>query len=113
MDLYHADIRLPDYDRPPYHVDLKWSRHAERARLTDRYGVIPSFSYLNFDACEVIEVGMENDVVRHFLLRIPMDERDIVIALAPVSSSKFIVKTVWYNLKSDKHYTLDRSKYVR
>jgi hypothetical protein len=113
MDLYHADIRLPDGFRLPNRlVNLRWTRHAEGARLSDRYGLIPQIPVLNLGECRTIEVGMEAGRVAKVVVRAELDDdADVVFALIP--GNVWTVKTVWINLRSDTHSTLDRSRYVR
>lgn len=113
MDLYHADIRLPDgFVAPTQRVALEWSRHAEQARQTDRYGDIPAFRTATLGNLDVIEVGVESNRVSKILFRGRIDaDRDLCMVLIPRTGS-WLVKTVWINLNSDGHGTLDRSRYV-
>lgn len=113
MELYHADIRLPDGFRLPARlVELYWTHHAREARLNDRYGVIPQVPCLNLAQCRVIEVGLEGRRVRKIVVRTMFnDAYDIVFVLMP-GPNKWGVKTVWYNEVNDTHRTLDRSRYV-
>lgn len=113
MDLYHAEIRLPDgFTIPTARVALKWTRHAERARWDDRYGMIPMFSTIPLSQFEVIEVGVEAGIIAKILVRGHYtDEIDICFVLIP--GPQYVVKTVWMNRRNDQHKTLDRSKYVQ
>lgn len=114
MDLYHADIRLPDgYRLPNRVVPLFWTNHAHRARQNDRYGFIPEIPVLNLGECRTIEVGMENNRVTKIVVRAELDdENDLVFVLIP-GNGQYTVKTVWINQRNDSHKTLDKSKYVR
>jgi hypothetical protein len=48
------------------------------------------------------------------VLRIPVDDRlDVVYVLLRPEAGRALVKTMWGNLGSDAHSTLDKSKYVR
>lgn len=114
MELYHADIRLPDgFEMPTHRVELKWTRHADRARLDDRYGEIPRFATIPLSQFKVVEVGVDMGrvckiVVRgHFRLN-----EDVIFVLIPNRSGPWTVKTVWKNLRTDSHSTLDHSRYV-
>lgn len=113
MELYHADIKLPDGFRLPNRVvNLYWTRHAERARLNDRYGVIPQMPMLDLSQCNTIEVGMEGRSVKKIVVRTPFDTfNDLVLVLIP-GPGAWVVKTVWFNQANDSHKTLDRSRYV-
>jgi hypothetical protein len=114
MDLYHADIRLPEGFRLPARiVGLHWTRHAESARLDDRYGRIPKFGHIDLRFKEVIEVGLTGRKVEKVVVRGSLDETfDIVYVLIPNGHAPWTVKTVWINEKTDTHSTLDRSRYV-
>lgn len=117
MDLYHADIRLPDnFSRlPDSEVELKWTHHAINASNTDRYGHIPRYNKILLSGCDVIEVGMEEGKVVHLLLRanFGQGDRDILFALAPIAGKPWTVKTVWFNKRNDRHKTLNKSRYMK
>lgn len=112
MDLYHAEIGLPKGFRlPTARVELVWTRHADAARTHDRYGVIPRVATLPLSSFKVIEVGVEGRKVAKVVIRGHLDaKRDVIFVLIP--GKKWIVKSVWMNLRSDSHKTLDRSRYV-
>lgn len=113
MDLYHADIRLPDgFSKPTGIVRLKWTYHADNARTDDRYATIPKFSVATLDNLDVIEVGVEDGRVVKILFRGQMDaNHDVCMVLIP--GKVWTVKTVWINERTDSHKTLDRSRYMR
>lgn len=112
MDLYHSEIGLPaGFRAPTGRVSLEWTRHADRARKDDRYGEIPRFKTATLDRLTVVEVGVEGGKVVKILFRGRLDnERDVCMVLIP--GRVWRVKTVWVNLATDTHRTLDRSKYV-
>lgn len=112
MDLYHFEIGFPDTFKAPTHlVRLRWTKHADRARTNDRYGDIPRATFLDLSKCQVIEIGVEAGKVIKYVMRTRLDdERDLCIVLIP--GKEWTIKTVWVNLKTDLHKTLDRSKYV-
>lgn len=113
MELYHADIRLPDGFRLPNQVvNLYWTRHASRARLNDRYGEIPQIPVIDLGQCNVVEVAIEGRKVCKVVVRTPFDTfNDLVLVLIP-DRGAWTVKTVWFNRANDSHATLDRSRYV-
>jgi hypothetical protein len=115
MALWHADIRLPEGAAlPNARIGLDWGRHAQRARLEDRYGVIPQFASIPLSQFQVIEVETDHTgYVTKWVVRGHFDaERDVVMVLIPECRPNFwFVKTVWFNLRSDTHSTLDRSRY--
>lgn len=112
MDLYHAEIGLPEgFVKPTGRVMLKWTRHADEARSNDRYGEIRRFKSATLDRLEVIEVGVTDGQVSKILFRGRYtDELDVCMVLVP--GREWRVKTVWVNVRDDLHRTLDRSRYV-
>lgn len=117
MELYHADIRLPDGFQPPTErVRLCWTRHADNARKDDRYGEIPKFDTIPLSKFEVIEVGMNGNNVAKIVMRGHYTKDvDVIFVLIPDYTcwhGPWTVKTVWQNLRTDSHKTLDRSRYV-
>lgn len=114
MDLYHADIRLPDgFVAPVATVEINYGSHARQEAMADRYGLIDLPVRVPLNRMRVIEVGVEAGKVSKILFRGTLDsERDICMVLVPARGPWFC-KTVWVNLRSDKHATLDRSRYVR
>lgn len=114
MDLYHADIRLPEGFRLPARiVGLEWGFHALNALRDDRYGEIEKYDHIDLTTKSVIEVGVTGKRVEKVVIRGSLDaDRDIVYVLIPKGYQPWFVKTVWVNLKTDHHKTLDRSRYV-
>lgn len=116
MELYHADIKLPTgFTLPNRVIDLKYTRHAVKASNNDRYGYIPILSTLDLGQCRTVEVGTLNGKVAKVVVRTHLDtNRDIVLVLIPhqPTAHTWTVKTVWVNVTSDTHRTLDRSRYV-
>jgi len=115
--LYHAEVCWPRRIRsqlPKGEKQLQYTQHALRASLNDRYGEI----------CLPIAVNLESENVYIFeaeeirkgkiekvVFRMPLDSRrDICMAATPKRGA-LIVRTVWINLNSDPHKTLDRTKY--
>lgn len=113
--LYHKDVFLPKRIRglvPSGVKQLTYSQHALNEAKKDRYGVISLPSQVEFVKCELIEV---DTLYSKFVLRMGLDNtRDLVIVVIPTDDKKiWLVKTVWINLKSDKHETLNRSIYAK
>lgn len=114
MDLYHADIRLPvGFRLPARLVELSWTRHADNARASDRYGEIPRIPVVNLGECRTVEVGLEGRRVRKVVVRTTLDAfNDLILVLVP-GPAAWTVKTVWINEKNDSHKTLNRSRYMQ
>lgn len=113
--LYHKEIGFPeDINMPPGFspvVDLKYGSHAREEAMADKYGQMKLPHRVDVRKGEIFEVGVVNNTVTKLVARFSYDQtRDIIIV---ISTRDGFVRTVWFNLKSDQHKTLDRSKYAR
>lgn len=113
--LFHFEVFMPASAKTPvYEGPLRYRRHAFRESKNDRYGEITlptEFHAANAQLIEA-EVLIDHDKTRVVkqLWRQTLDaRRDLVLSI----TDRGEVKTVWVNLKSDKHRTLDRSRYMR
>jgi len=112
--LFHKEVHLPEMlTKPVYEGRLRYSAHAQAEACNDRYGQIDLpevFTAANAELIEV-EATVQNDrpeVVKQ-LWRMRLDAtRDLVFSVMPNG----LVRTVWVNLRSDKHGTLNRARYV-
>lgn len=118
--LYHKEIGLLPWMVEPWcsrDLELVYSEHAKQAADNDRYGSVPRLDIAAFAQHEVIEVEFQDGDPVKAVLRIPCDNRPgldmILVLLAPELSGKALVKTVWFNLHSDKHATLRRHLYQK
>lgn len=114
--LYHREIGFPRNFTPPSGVyELEYSRHALDASLDDRYGKMPVLQRLNVDRLQIVELGVQDGRVSKLVYRGHLDEdRDMVVVVIPKPrGQKWFVKTVWINLRSDAHKTLDHRKYAK
>ncbi|KVP97788.1 hypothetical protein WJ96_04260 [Burkholderia ubonensis] len=112
--LYHKDVYAPDVIfRSPGVVRLRYSRHAQYAACDDRYGDLSRYltPYMDFDEAEIVEV--ELDVEGQISKRVARFQVDEDLVLVVVAQTDGFVRTVWGNLISDRHSTLDRRKYVQ
>lgn len=111
--LYHADIFIPDwFTMPTERATLTYSRHALYASNNDRYGAIPVFETIPLSAFTLIELGVTEDKASKIVVRGKFDEeRDVIFVLIPRNGDYF-VKTVWINLRTDEHKTLNRNRYA-
>ncbi|PNG50164.1 hypothetical protein WDL1P1_00203 (plasmid) [Variovorax sp. WDL1] len=101
---------------PCHRGPLRYTRHALNEANSDRYGKVTLLHAFIPEQATLIETEAEdgpdgrNSRVVKQLWRCPMDEyRDLVMALLPGG----VVKTVWVNLRSDKHRTLNKARYAR
>lgn len=122
--LYHKSIFIPDwFEMPTDRVNLKYSKHALYACNNDRYGAIPVFRSLPLSKFTLIELGVKKPkvnqlgmpakrVVSKIVVRGTFDDtRDIIFVLIP-GQHNYFVKTVWFNLRTDRHKTLNRNRYA-
>ena len=111
--LYHPEVFIPDsFVMPTERVTLKWSHHARFAARDDRYGRIPTFETLPLCRFSLVELGMSDGKVSKIVVRGRYDGvRDVVFVLVP-GPKHYFVKTVWFNLRTDQHKTLNRSRYA-
>lgn len=116
--LYHADLYLPrsvSLGLPFKSMSLLYSNHAIAASKNDRYGTFELPATLEPQNAKVIEVAYSTETkkVVKVVYRQQLDsQRDICIAVAIDPRKGYVVKTVWINLASDSHRSLDASKYV-
>jgi hypothetical protein len=115
--LYHKDVFMPAHlAEPCYRGRLTYTRHALDEANNDRYGKVTLLHSFIPEQATLIETvaedgpqGRNSRIVKQ-LWRCPMDERrDLVMSLVPNGR----VLTVWVNERSDKHRTLDRTRYAR
>jgi hypothetical protein len=115
--LFHAQKWLPPETDKYYGkvYPLRYSQHAMQAAKNDRYGEIDLMKIprsVKIERGQVIEVETDDltGQIRKFVVRRPYDEkRDIIIVFLVPDGT---VKTVWFNLKSDTHRTLNRGRYA-
>lgn len=115
--LYHPEVYMPKNSRPLGHTPVSYSRHAARASKDDRYGRIPTPHILDLSGFSLVELAQEDGRDTKYVLRGALDgERDVVYVLRYSVGSRGIrdyrVVTMWTNLNTDQHKTLDRSKYA-
>lgn len=111
--LFHADVYFPEYVRgilPKGKQKLKYTKHAMREAQTDKYGTITLPRFVDFDSSQIIQVEL-NDKFKKFVVRYPLNDKRDVCLVVKQERSVWILITVWSNLKSDRHKSLDKSKY--
>lgn len=114
--LYHRNLGLPAGAASLWDgvLDLQYSAHAQAESRGDRYGKLPLFPSVEFEAGDVVEVQVEAGRPVKAVLRVPLDDsRDLVYVLSRPVSGRSFVRTVWCNRANDNHRTLDSSKYVK
>lgn len=115
--LFHKDVFIPANlvsQHKKMTLALKYSKHAEKERFSDKYGFIEKLDYLDTRKCDIIEMEFDDvsKCVSKVVYRLTANEKlDVVIVVVPGITRTCLVKTVWYNEKNDTHKTLDVSKY--
>ncbi len=111
--LYHYEVFMPRRiakSLPTNVRKLTYSNHAVNESRSDRYGDFELPKELRFSDCDLIEAEVYASGIEKVVVRFNIDaERSLCLAIKPATN---FVKTVWINLSSDKHNTLDRSRYV-
>lgn len=116
--LYHSEVHWPKRIRNklPFGVrPLSYSQHSIRESKSDKYGGFQLPNSVNLNDTYIFEAEELNKAhpLTKIAFRLPIDnERSLVVVAIPEKAGLF-VKTVWINLNSDKHCTLDKSKYVQ
>lgn len=110
--LFHVEVAMPDrLKKPIFEGRLRYGTHSRMEALSDRYGSIVLPVEFSAAKAKLIEAEVDSDTNQCIkqVWRQPLDEdRDIVLVITNTG----FVKTVWVNLHSDKHHTLNRARYV-
>jgi hypothetical protein len=112
--LYHKEVGFPKEVEAFFgnSFQLALSNHAYRACHSDCYGDITPPTTVTITPENLFEVETTGNIVTKLAIRQPYNkEIDISIVLITKQPISF-VKTIWLNKASDKHYTLDKSKYT-
>lgn len=111
--LFHKDVFMPTSAKAPVFTGkLKYSQHAIGASLSDRFGTFELPKTFSPESAELIESEIADDgttVIKQVWRQALDEKRDLVLVITHAG----LVKTVWINLRSDKHRTLQVSKYVQ
>ncbi len=113
-NLFHSEVFLPKrFKAPCFRGKLSYSLHAKTEAANDRYGAIKlpeMFDPIASNAQLIeVEAGVDAGTIQKQVWRQALNaEQDIVLVVQPDG----FVRTVWINLKTDQHATLNSSKYV-
>ena len=122
--VYHRDIYFPDEIRalvPQVELSLRYTRHAEEAALTDRYGLIVLPEKLDLAEAQIVEVAAFCDrKLRLHAHKVLVRQAykaalDLVLAVQICHGLDRVglVKTAWLNMRNDHHRTLRPWAYVQ
>lgn len=90
-------------------VEIKATRHASAEAAGDRYGALTIPASVTFDGKDVVEAEFEAGALAKLVVRLPYDARRDAVYVLKIDGT---LKTVWSNLKSDKHKTLKKELYM-
>lgn len=101
---------MPKLNVADQDIVLDYTSHAICASETDKYEKISLPSKVNVSKGEIIEIEIVDNKLVKLVVGIPYDFKyNLFLVIIPNCAR---VKTVWLNEISDKHITLDRSKYI-
>ena len=110
--LFHSEVFIPAAAANPiFEGRLTYGYHARNEALSDRYGEIPLPSHFFAEGAKLIEAEFCTQRLRltKQVWRQPLDDyRDLALVL----STGGFVRTVWVNVRSDTHKSLNKSKYI-
>lgn len=110
--LYHREIFMPPKVANIKNASLPLlpTRHAEEAAAQDRYGRITIPARIEFNGSDIVEAEVIDGKTVKIVVRLKYDDTRDAIYVVALPDCR--LKTVWFNLKSDFHGTLDRSRYA-
>jgi len=108
--LYHKDIYMPKLNVADKDIQLDYTYHAIYASETDKYEKISLPSKVNVSKGEIIEIEIVDNKLIKLVVGVPYNSKYNLFLVIVQDCAR--VKTVWLNEISDKHITLDRSKYI-
>lgn len=93
-------------------LPLNYTRHSMREALNDRYGVLASRHFptvFSLGGWTLVEAEAQfPDKVDKFVVRKPVDERRSLVLVVTRDGT---VKTLWTNLNTDGHSTLNKERF--
>ncbi len=114
--LYHKQVFMPatiaKLEQRVCDLGVK-TKHAIQEAANDRFGALQIPNSISFSGRDVIEAEHDGRRFCKLLVRLSYDAtRDALYAIGIDDKGWPFLKTVWSNLKTDSHRTLDRSKYA-
>lgn len=94
-------------------LPLRYTRHAMSEAVADKYGVLPATAFpraLSLVGWQLVEAEEVDGKLSKFVVRRPVDACRSLVLVVMVDGT---VRTLWTNLNSDSHKTLDKSKFAR
>lgn len=114
MALYHYKLGFPPWYQPATgKLPLRYGSHAKLEAVLEKYAVtIPQLpNPLDLSEFQPVEIETLGESLVKTVYRGPLDEfRDLCLV---VNADDGYVRTVWVNLKLDKHATLRLGRYEK
>ena len=111
--LFHREVFMPETllnQIVGKEVKFSFSHHAKSECRNDRYGFIIPPTSVKVEASKVVELESTDGKVSKVVYRQALDaQRDIVLVFLPDG----FVKTLWINLASDNHRTLNKGAFSK
>lgn len=114
MPLFHVDLGFPrNVIWPEGTYDLHYGNHARQAARADRYGDVTDLlpDELNTRQAKVVEAEIVGRRVIKIVYRIRLDSTRDLCLVVNSHQNPFFVRTVWVNESTDRHRSLDKTRY--
>lgn len=108
--LYHSDVYMPHITFKDMLVKVEYWPHAIK-RADEKNINVSGYQYINLKHGKLIELETVNNQPSKIVMRYKYNTQYDIILVILVNGLQ--VKTVWLNSVSDKHDTLDASKYYK
>lgn len=114
MSLFHKEVGFPaTLTLPSGKFPVTFSEHAQQQCIMDINGAIRPISNIILDPYRIFEVETnDSGTIVKFAYRTRYNQKCDVIYVFVFHGEALFTKTVWLNRRSDKHRTLDVSKYA-
>lgn len=113
MKVYHKDLFLPEMHLKTVigrKMLLNYSDHAQRACVSDRYGIVRPVQNILLTTANLIELYV-NDWNKVFKVLARTPQEDSLDSCLVINLGESLVITTWLCKREDIHLTLDKSKY--
>ena len=111
--MYYKEVGFPSsIELPSGKRSVEWSEHAIREAEYDINGKIRYIDNIILDSYRIFEVETDKDgQITKFAYRTRYNAKCDVIYVFMQKGNNLFIRTAWLNRRSDKHTTLNLSKY--
>lgn len=113
MKVYHKDLYLPQTHLKTViglKMTLNYSDHAQRACVSDRYGIVKPVNNILLTTANLVELYV-NDWNKVFKVLARTQQEENLDSCLVINLGESLVITTWLCKREDIHLTLDKSKY--